>query len=1137
MVLLVTLLALAGCSSQGDAPSAVKGVLDLSAWNFERNGPARLFGEWEFYWQEQGEPGEPASEDLLAEKDYYRVPGLWEGSTAKGLSLSATGYATYRLRVRMPEKAPKSMSLLVSGGMSVCTLWVNNVVMAASGTLGQDMASEKPLLHYVIADSFSPGESLDVVLLVSNFHNEQGGLNGDIRLGSARQIDSIYSIPRLSGAFMGGALLCMSLFYLVLFSLRCSARENLYFGLFCLFWCVAIIFSPTCGFLMTVLVPSLPWEWYINISMLPYGLTVPLLLMFYHCLFPKKYGAVVERVYWVLGLLYIGYILIPPANAYSPILFGYFITGGCAFVYLFTCFFMDLIHREKGVIMLAAGYVALGCAEFDDVLLDLNIVSSVNLRSYGVFIFILSYAVYLSFRFSRAFSESENLSGELESANIQLVRLNKLKDEFLANTTHELKTPLVGMVGIAEALLAGAGGRLSNVVKENLHLVVHSGKRLSKLINDVLDLSRLKHQDIVLHKGEVCLYAAVQRILALSSPLNQDGNLALRSEIQTDFPKLLADQGRLEQILFNLVGNSLKFTEKGEILISATVGNGVAEVSVTDTGIGIPSEDQGRIFNAFEQRDSVGTHVLSGTGLGLSITRHLVELHGGTLRVSSRFGRGSTFSFTLPLYDANVVDSEIPQCVNSVLESEDRGQLFNPEMLPALQDFALTDKSALGGGYQVLVVDDEPVNLHVIVSTLSLAGISFRTARDGVAALRMLEQGDKPEMLLLDVMMPVMNGYEVCRVLRKTHTASALPVILLTVKSRVEDIVEGFAAGANDYLVKPFSSDELVARVTTQLILQKAYVTLEENLNLKRELTLRKKTEHGLRVMQSRLSKILDSLDEAVIAVNQSGEIAFCNQPFEEFTGYRAGSLLGHSFVSLLAEPENLCCRSLLECSLDVPYISKHPCVFENIVLANESGGSRVVSFFVTGLEMEDEPLCLMVVRPAGGSDGRQVMLVSAAMLQELNKNRQRILSLEETLFSLESGNLQGQLAVLDDLKALDALLESMGTRISMAAETGDRRQLAVKVMRLAVDYWSAATGMTKAELAEQSGLWNVYIERDGYFRTQTLDKYFSMETLPRKPRWQKIIVTVDFVLANCDADLPLRRELADAFASLKSLS
>ncbi len=192
--------------------------------------------------------------------------------------------------------------------------------------------------------------------------------------------------------------------------------------------------------------------------------------------------------------------------------------------------------------------------------------------------------------------------------------------------------------------------------------------------------------------------------------------------------------------------------------------------------------------------------------------------------------------------------------------------------------------------------------------------------------------------------------------------------------------------------------------------------------------------------------------------------------------------------------------------------------------------------FFVTGFVIDDEPMLLMAVRLADSTEGIQTTRIPLALFRELNNNRQRILSLEETVLSLEAGDPARQQEVLEDLNSLDELLERIGSRLFPANQDDARRQVAVKAMCLALEYWTAS-GFTKADLAEQSGLWNVYMERDGYFRTQTLDKYLAEESLPQKPRWQHIHQTVQYVLATCTEPLPVRRKLEDVFVRLRSYS
>ncbi|MDB9526208.1 response regulator [Oscillatoria sp. CS-180] len=508
---------------------------------------------------------------------------------------------------------------------------------------------------------------------------------------------------------------------------------------------------------------------------------------------------------------------------------------------------------------------------------------------------------------------------QLEDHNRELKRIDKLKDEFLANTSHELRTPLNGIIGLAESLIDGVSGPLPRQTKSNLAMIVASGRRLSALVDDILDFSQLQHDRVDINLRPVGIREAAEVVITLSRPLAHQKQVQLINAVSHKLPPALADENRLQQILHNLVGNAVKFTEYGMVGISAQIiknpdacslavrsrvpstcngaslseaseaanthptemnGNGHAEVAnthteingnghaetavlvekdtvltaiapddfssnsnyylaitVSDTGTGIPEDKLHRIFEPFVQADGSTSRIYGGMGIGLAVTKRLVELQGGTMKVVSSVGVGSQFTFTLPVSpEAGRLISDRPE-VEQVLLKESNlespvdfrwpiqavspSQLGYAEMPNGENGHDGTMRVMAQQQHMVLVVDDEPINRQVIMNHLSVQNYRVVQAADGPEALALIEDGVQPDIVLLDVMMPRMTGFEVCRKLRETYPAHSLPIVMLTAKNQVSSLVEGLSAGANDYLTKPISKSELVARLKTHLYLAK----------------------------------------------------------------------------------------------------------------------------------------------------------------------------------------------------------------------------------------------------------------------------------------------------------------------------
>jgi two-component system sensor histidine kinase ChiS len=416
--------------------------------------------------------------------------------------------------------------------------------------------------------------------------------------------------------------------------------------------------------------------------------------------------------------------------------------------------------------------------------------------------------------FNSMVTEIRDYAQNLESKNKDLLQINQLKDEFLANTSQELQTPLNGIIGIADSLLEGAAGQLSEIQKQNLLMIVQSGQRLANMVNDIVDLEKLKHKTLELKLKPVGMREVTDVVLTLSKPFADIKLLNLINRIDPTAPLVYADENRIQQILHNLVSNAIKFTDIGSVEVLSLVVDNYMEITVSDTGSGIPTTKLDTIFDAFELAEESIIRPYVGTGIRLAVTKQLVELHGGKIRVESTLGKGSRFTFTLPL-------SEKLEVVQQTLSQEVSFKEFKIQSFPVERLQNYLQPVPQEGKFKILIVDDDPVNLQILNNYLYLENYTVFQARDGIAALEAIEQGLKPDLILLDVMMPKMSGYEVCKIIRKTFPANELPIVIVTEAHSVANLLETFGSGANDYLTKPISKHELIARIETHLELSK----------------------------------------------------------------------------------------------------------------------------------------------------------------------------------------------------------------------------------------------------------------------------------------------------------------------------
>jgi signal transduction histidine kinase/CheY-like chemotaxis protein len=399
----------------------------------------------------------------------------------------------------------------------------------------------------------------------------------------------------------------------------------------------------------------------------------------------------------------------------------------------------------------------------------------------------------------RRWKEARKSAKEAKAAAEQAKKASAAKSQFLANISHEIRTPMNAILGFAQILSAE---ELSDEQKEHVDIIQDSSKKLIKLIDDVLDLSKIEAGKIDLEVSEFSLKEFLAGVAALMKPRAKIKRLDFDIYEDSSLPgRISTDSLRLRQCLINLTGNAIKFTKSGHVYIKVSsyiVDNeSFIRFDVEDTGIGIPEDKQEAIFNSFVQADGGHTCEFGGTGLGLSITKYLAELLGGELTLKSKVGTGSVYSLIIP--------AGVDIKKQTVLEPENISNQFS---------FEQSREEGFDFSGSVLVVEDTRTNQMLVKMILEKMGFTVTVSEDGKEGVEKA-LSEPFDLIFMDMQMPNMNGYEATGVLREKdiHT----PIIALTAYAMKGDREKCISAGCDDYLSKPIDRDELLNAIRKYL--------------------------------------------------------------------------------------------------------------------------------------------------------------------------------------------------------------------------------------------------------------------------------------------------------------------------------
>ncbi|QAA30879.1 ATP-binding protein [Clostridium manihotivorum] len=823
-------------------PQAKLGVIDLRNWNFQKDGLLNLSGQWEFYSGRLIEPQE-FGKVALDNKQYSYIPGIF----------ATQGYGTYRLKV-LADRPEELYSLKIDYIQSAYKLWVNNNLVMSNGTVGDSKQSMIPQLLPKVGTLSSGNGEFYITLQVSNYYSKLGFID-NIVMGDQDKVSSYRDKKLAFDLFILGSTFIAALYNLGVFARRTKDKAPLYFSLVCLLVALRTMFIGERFFIMVF--PNFNYQVSVKVMVLTFYIYIPFIILFIN----KCYGEILNRnlvrIAVGSGILYTLIVVLSPIKYYLEYILPF---EGFALVMLlymmYKIYSMYMISGKADYIALV-GLFALFISRVNDILYEYSIIITTSLAPIGTLIFIIANYYVLAGRQSEAFNSLEVASEKLKS-------INKLRDDFLAVTSHELKTPLNGIIGLSQSLINN--NALSHDDDENIKLINLSAKRLSNLVDDMMVFSRLKNDNIGLCIKPINISRIVDMVIRFLEISVKSKDINIINLVDNSVPYILADEDRIQQVLYNLLSNSIKFTHKGNIVIAYKVEKGYISISVEDQGIGIPSDKINDIFEIYKQVDGVSLNY-GGTGIGLYITKKLVELHGGRIEVESNYGSGSKFTFTIPLCSEEqlieyIIDEEEICLTEGCDENIIKNELNNEKQSSDQSEIGeLNNKDSVSRvySYKILIVDDEYVNLKVLENYLTEIPSSILIASTGKEALQVIEENEDIDLVILDMMMPDLLGYEVCERIRKKKNIFELPILIMTADRRIESIITSFQCGANDYLTKPFDKNELLARITTLLMLKSK---VKETVNLSDQVLAANKEVESLNEQNEEQSKKVEALME-----------------------------------------------------------------------------------------------------------------------------------------------------------------------------------------------------------------------------------------------------------------------------------
>jgi two-component system, cell cycle sensor histidine kinase and response regulator CckA len=796
-------------------PKCVEGVLDLTRWDFEKDGIIDLSGEYAFWWMQQINPEDLSLPEQKENRNFVSVPGLWNDQALESRKLSGDGYATYRLQILLGRAQPLAFRFFDMA--TAYTLFLNGKEIFSGGVPGKSIETTIPQYTPQVINFFPETKKIDMVLWISNFHHRKGGPWSVIQLGTEKQIRNAEYNTLFMDLLLFSVILFAGFYHIALFILRNRDSPSLYFGIFCLF--IALRFLAIGEIYLVRLIPGISWQWLVRLEYLGYYAAVPAFGMFLRALFREEFSKGFLTVAQIIGAVFCVTVLITPVKFFSHTVPVYNVFTLLCCIYAISLLIVCSIRKREGANILLAGFVIFFVSILNDIFENVYGIQTVRLLPFGLSAFIFSITVLIASRFSNAFKTVDLQRLELGTTNEKYRK--ELKDRIRAEASrreleeklaraqkmealgvlaggvaHDLNNMLSGIVSYPDLLLLDIPP--DSPLRKPLEVIKDSGLRATAVVQDLLSLARRGVADskILDLNAIVTDYLSSPEHLGL---LTDHSGIQVKTDLAPHLFLMKGSEFHLKKTVMNLVRNAAEAQPKGGCITISTENRNVenpipgyeeikagtyAVLCVSDQGVGIVSNDLKRIFEPFYTRKVMGK---SGTGLGMAVVWGTVRDHNGFIDIESRLEKGTRFEIYFP--KASETAKEEPQ---------------SPTELPLA-----------GNQETILVVDDEPQQRLIATGILDRLGYRAISVESGEKAVAYLKS-DTADLVLLDMIMePGMDGLETFQEMIKVQPD--IKAIIASGYSETKRVKQAFNLGVTGYIKKPYTLEELGLSAKTQL--------------------------------------------------------------------------------------------------------------------------------------------------------------------------------------------------------------------------------------------------------------------------------------------------------------------------------